>query len=498
MVLILAVGKTRRDDLPRNRPATVPDGSLPPFPQERRHPVSTTTIPITLAPTRRWWALGVVVAAQFMFVVDAFVVNVAIPTIRRDLGASAGEMEAVLALYQIGYAASVITGSRLGDIYGRRRVFLIGVLAFIVTSMWCGLASSGGELVAARVAQGAAAALMVPQVLATIHALFPDQGRARAFAIFGIALGLGGAVGFAAGGWLVSLDLGGVGWRSIFLVNLPVGLAVAVAAARLMPEGAGRPGTRLDLGGAALLFVALICLIGPVLAAHELGWPWFLWLAMADGGALLWVFLRLERQIERRGGLPLIDLALLGNRGFLRGLASAFSFHFGNVSFYLLMNFFMQNRLGFSPLQSGLAVVPLALAFTAAAHGAGRWVATAGMRVLLLGCAIQLLGIVALFEVATLLPQPGMVTLLLVLPVFGLGQGLVMAPLAGVVLSRIHATQAGSGAGMLNTTQQGAGAAGVAAVGAVYLLDGVPAALILLAASVLATAGLLAWMEGTR
>src|SRR3954466_10478973 len=169
--------------------------------------MSATTFPVQHAGTSRWWALGVVVAAQFMFVVDAFVVNVAIPTIRRDLGASAGEMEAVLALYQIAYAASVITGSRLGDIYGRRRVFLTGVLAFTATSVWCGLAGSGAELVAARVAQGMSAALMVPQVLATIHALFPDQGRGRAFAIFGIALGLGGAVGFAAGGWLVSLDL---------------------------------------------------------------------------------------------------------------------------------------------------------------------------------------------------------------------------------------------------------------------------------------------------
>jgi EmrB/QacA subfamily drug resistance transporter len=462
--------------------------------------MSVTTLPATFGPAaaRRWWALGVVVAAQFMFVVDAFVVNVAIPTIRHDLGASAGEMEAVLALYQIAYAASVITGSRLGDIYGRRRVFLAGILAFTVTSVWCGLAGSGAELVAARAAQGAAAALMVPQVLATIHALFPDEGRARAFAIFGIALGLGGAVGFAAGGWLVTLDLGGAGWRSIFLVNLPIGLVVAAAAARLMPESTRRAGTGLDMPGAALLFIALICLIGPVLAGHELGWPWWLWGVVAEGAVLLWVFLRLERWTERRGGLPLIDLDLLSNRRFLHGLAAAFSFHFGNVSFYLLMTFFMQNSIGLSPLQSGLAVVPLALAFTAAAHFAGRWATAMGIRVLLIGCAIQLMGVMVLFAVATVLPQPGMPTMLLVLPLFGAGQGLVMAPLAGVVLSRVHATRAGSGAGMLNTTQQGAGAAGVAAVGAVYLLGGVAAALILLAASVVATAVLLALMARAR
>ncbi|HVZ07568.1 MFS transporter [Rhodopila sp.] len=457
--------------------------------------MSTTILPAAWGPPaeRRWWALAVVVAAQFMFVVDAFVVNVAIPTIRRDLGASAGEMEAVLALYQVAYAACVITGSRLGDIHGRRRVFVAGVLAFTATSVWCGLAGSGTELVVARVAQGAAAALMVPQVLATIHALFPDAGRGRAFAVFGIALGLGGAVGFAAGGWLVTLDLGGLGWRAIFLVNLPVGLAVAAAAWRLMPVGETRPGMRLDIGGAALLFLALLCLIGPLLAGHELGWPWWLWLILADGAVLLWAFLRLERRVQRHGGLPLIDLALLGNRGFVRGLSTAFGFHFGNVSFYLLMTFFMQNGLGFSPARSGLAVVPLAVAFTWASHKAGGWVGTYGLRVLLIGCLIQLLGVAALLDLSMTTPPPGMAALVLVLPVFGFGQGLVMAPLAGFVLGRVQAGQAGSAAGMLNTTQQGANAVGIAVVGAVYALGGTPAALVLLGGSVLATGTLLTW-----
>jgi EmrB/QacA subfamily drug resistance transporter len=467
---------------------------------------STATAPVATERVvhRSWWALGVVVAAQFMFVVDAFVVNVAIPTIRRDLGATAGEMEAVLALYQVAYAASVITGSRLGDIYGRRRIFMIGVLAFTATSLWCGLASSGGELILSRAAQGVSAALMVPQVLATIHALFPDEGRHRAFAVFGIALGLGAAVGFAAGGWLVTLDLGGYGWRSIFLVNLPIGLCVAIAARFLMPRGERRPGTRLDLAGAAVLFVALVCLIGAVLAGHELRWVWWLWLIIAGGVVLLVFFLRLERWIERRGGLPLIDLVLLGNHGFLRGLAATSTFHFGNVSFYLLMTFFMQNSLGFTPLQSGLAVVPLALTFAIVSHRAGGWVARCGIGVLLAGCTIQLAGVAALVAVATTLSHPGLTTMLLVLPIFGVGQAMVMAPLAGVVLGRVHTAHAGSGAGMFNTTQQGAGAAGVAVIGAVYalggadLITGVIAALAVLALSIVATGGLLVWMARAR
>ncbi|MFL5281428.1 MAG: MFS transporter [Rhodopila sp.] len=447
---------------------------------------------------RRWWALAVVVSAQFMFVVDAFIVNVAIPTIRRSLGTGGGEMEAVIAIYQIAYASLVITGGRLGDIMGRRRVFIAGVLAFTTASVWCGLATSGIELVLGRLLQGATAALMVPQVLATIHALFPDDARARAFAVFGVTLGLGGAVGFALGGWLVTLDLFGLGWRSVFLVNLPVGLAVAAGALLLMPEGMRRPGTRLDLPGAVTLFFALIGLIGPFLAGRELGWPVWLWLTMAAGGALLPLFARWERRVERRGGLPLVSLGLLRDRRFRRGLAAVAAFQSGNVSFYLLMTLFMQNQLGFSPVQSGWAVVPLAVAFTIASQLAGGWVSRHGIRVLLLGCGIQLAGLVA---VAGLVPvQPDLPVVMAVLPVFGFGQGLVMAPLAGLVLTTVPRDQAGVGSGLLNTVHQGTGAFGVAAVGLTYAAGGpigwwgTLAALDLLGLSVIATAWLLVRM----
>lgn len=439
-----------------------------------------------------------------MFVVDAFIVNVSLPSLRRDLGASAGEMAAVIAVYQIAYAAMVITGGRLGDLFGRRRLFVTGVLAFTAMSLWCGLAGSGGELVLARLAQGATAALMVPQVLATIHVLFPDEGRSRAFAVFGVALGLGGAIGFALGGWLVTLDPAGLGWRSVFLVNLPVGVAIAAAALALMPAAAaGQPGMRLDLPGAAMLFLSLACLIGPLLAGHDLGWPWWLWAVMAAGGVLIVLFVRLERSIERRGGLPLIDLPLLGDRAFLRGLAAVSAFQFGNVSFYLLMTLFMQGQLRFSPMESGSAVAPLALAFTVASQLAGRWVVQGGgIRVLLLGCAVQLAGIAALGVLVGLSAQPGTVAFVSVLAVFGFGQGLVMAPLSGVVLATVRPGHAGSGAGMLNTVQQAAGAAGVSLIGTIYLLGGVGGgrsgtleALAVLGLSVAATGGLLAWIR---
>src|SRR4051794_31595705 len=193
--------------------------------------------------SRRWWVLLIVIAAQFMSGVDVFIVNVAIPTIAADLHASSAEVEAVIAIYLIGYATLMVTGGRLGDIYGTRKAFLAGVLGFTLTSLWCALARSGPELIVARLAQGATGALMVPQVLATIHVLFSDSARGRAFGIYGMVLGLSGASGFVLGGVLVTLDFAGLGWRAVFFVNVPIGLLIIVAAWLLMPQAPRRPGT---------------------------------------------------------------------------------------------------------------------------------------------------------------------------------------------------------------------------------------------------------------
>src|ERR1700738_1036945 len=306
---------------------------------------------------RRWWVLAIVVAAEFMFGVDAFIVNVAIPTIAIELRASSAQIEAVIAIYLIAYATLVVTGGRLGDIYGTKNVFITGVLGFTVTSLWCGLAQSGPELILARLAQGATAALMVPQVLATIHLLFADASRGRAFAIYGIVLGLAGAAGFLLGGVLVTLDLAGLGWRAVFFVNVPFGLIIMAAAWKIMPSVPRRPGTRLDIPGAIVLFTGLLCLIGPLLLGHDVQWAAWLWLVMAAGVGPIAAFLALERAVARRGGMPLIDLALLSDAAFMRGLCAAFCFFFANLSFYLVMTLFMQRPLHIPPLHAGLVFV---------------------------------------------------------------------------------------------------------------------------------------------
>jgi len=453
--------------------------------------------------SRRWWVLAIVVAAQFMFGVDAFVVNVAIPTIAAELHASKAEIESVIAIYLIAYATLIVTGGRLGDIYGTKGVFLCGVLGFTLTSLWCGLAQSGGELIVARLAQGATAALMVPQVLATLHLLFADHARSRAFGIYGIVLGLAGAAGFALGGILVTLDLAGVGWRAVFFVNVPFGLLIVAAAIRIMPSVPRRAGTRLDISGAIVLFLGLLCLIGPLLFGRDLDWSPLVWLIMAAGVAIVTVFPRLERAVENRGGMPLIDLALLSDNAFMRGLGAAFFFFLANLSFYLVMTMYMQTALQIPPIKAGLVFVPLALTFVGASRYSGVRAKHRGTLVLIEGCAIQIAGLAVLALTIALVPRPTALMLASILMIFGYGQGLVMAPLSGVVLSSVKPASAGSGSGMYGTTAQIANAAGVAAIGAVFFAVETTrsaslalfVSIALFTLSILTCAAMLSWMR---
>ena len=453
--------------------------------------------------SRRWWVLATVVAAQFMFGVDAFIVNVAIPTIAAELHASAAQIEAVIAIYLIAYATLVVTGGRLGDIYGARNVFISGVAGFTVTSLWCGLAQSGPELIAARLAQGATAALMVPQVLATIHLLFADASRARAFGIYGIVLGLAGAAGFLLGGILVTLDLAGLGWRAVFFVNVPFGAVIIAAAWKIMPSFQRRAGTRLDIPGAIVLFTGLLCLIGPLLFGHDLHWSPLTWLAMAAGVGIVAAFLRLERSVARRGGMPLIDLALLSDTAFMRGLAAVFFFFFANLSFYLVMTMYMQKGLQIPPLQAGLVFLPLALTFVIASRHSGMRAKHRGTLVLIEGCAVQIAGLAALVMAIEWIDTPSAMVLALMLTIFGYGQGLVMAPLSSAVLSTVKPVSAGAASGIYGTTAQIANAAGVAAIGAVYFAiesnqsarPALLAACALFALSIAACAAFLTWMR---
>lgn len=417
---------------------------------------------------RRWWVLAIVVAAQFMFVVDAFVVNVAIPSIRAELHATIAETQGAIVIYQIAFAALIITGGRLGDINGAKPVFLLGLMGFTLASLWCGLASSGGELVVSRALQGAAAALMIPQVLATIHRLFQDEERGRAFGTYGFTLGFGAATGLAAGGWLLALDLGGFGWRTIFFVNVPIGLVLLAAAGGLMPATAGKPGARLDIIGAGVLLVALLCVLGSLVVGSSLGWSLWLFIAMASGVLLLGSMWPIEHRIEQcPNRLPLVHLDLLRDRPFVTGLVAVFFFTFANLSFYLVMMLYLQVGLRLPALEAGNVVLPLAVAFALTSRIAGPRAQRLGNNALIQGCGVQLVGLLAIglaAGVSGITPK----TLAILLILFGIGQAMVMAPLYGLVLRKVPAAHAGSGGGVVSTVQQIGNASGVTVVGGLY------------------------------
>lgn len=418
---------------------------------------------------RRWLALIVVLAAPLMAIFGQFVVNVAIATMQRDLRASFGQIQLVIAAYALAYAVLLVTGGRLGDLFGRKRLFLVGLGGFTLASALCGLAAGPAPLIAARVAQGAAAALMSPQVLAIIRVTFPPREQSAAFAVYGATLGLAGILGQLGGGLLIRANIFGLGWRPIFLINLPVGLAAFVAAALLLRESRAPAVRRLDLGGVAILTAGLFLLVGPLVVGRDTGWPPWSRLCLLAAAPALAGFVGFERRLAARGGAPLVDLALFRDRAFSLGLVVTLLLMMSNAGYFLILALYLQIGLGFSPLTAGLTFTPDAVGFFLAATLSARLAPKLGSRLLTLGVALRVVGLAlailaardagAGLRVADLLPG---------LFLQGFGSGCVSAPLVGFILQGIRGGNAGAAAGVLTTVQQVAGALGVAVIGLLF------------------------------
>ncbi len=421
------------------------------------------------ADDRRWQLLPVVLAAMFMAQFDLFVVNVAAPSLEVDLHAGSSALELIVGGYSFVYATGLITGGRCGDILGFRRMFVGGVLAFTGASLLCGLARTPAQLVGARLVQGLTAAAMVPQVLAIITSVFPVPERPRALSWFGVTMGIGAVAGQVLGGALLSANVLGLGWRIIFLGNVPIGLGTALLALRLLPrrEGATRP--RLDPVGALGVSASLALALVPLVLGRQQGWPAWTWLSLLASVPLMVVTLVYESSLGSRGGQPLLDVTLFGDRAFSAGLVvnvGAFaSFH----GFLFTLTLVLQHGLGLSPMQAGLTFAPLGLAFALASIGAKRFVATSGAAVITAGTALAATGLMLVIGV---LSTSGNATTAnrLVLPmiVVGLGNGLAVPALVGSVLAGVRAKAAGASAGVLTTSQQFASAAGIAGLGSVF------------------------------
>ncbi len=418
---------------------------------------------------RRWLMLPVVLMAMFMAGFDIWAVNVAAPSLQRDLHVSDAALQLVVGGYAFMYASGMVTGGRLGDLFGYRRMFMIGVVSFAAASLLCGLAQSPTELVAARLAQGLTGAVMVPQVLALITATFPVRERSRALAWFGVTMGLGFVSGQVLGGGLIQADIAGLGWRAIFLVNVPVGLTALAAAALVVPPAWGQRRPRLDPLGALGVSAGLALALVPLTLGRDEGWPAWTWASLAAALPVLALTVAGERRLGRRGGEPLLDLPLFRDRAFSAGLLVNFGLVFFFGSFMFVLTLLLQAGLGQSPLQAGVEALPLAAAFTTMSILSPRVQARLGPRAVTLGALITTIGTIGL--VYTGARYHGQLTgwdLAPATALIGLGQGISMPLLIGTVLAHVPPGRAGAAAGILTTTQQFGAASGIAVIGAVF------------------------------
>ncbi|MFC5910071.1 MFS transporter [Streptacidiphilus monticola] len=419
---------------------------------------------------KRWLALAVVMTASFMDLVDATIVNIAIPSLQRDLHAGFSSIQWITAGYALAFAIGLITGGRLGDIHGRKRVFLLGAAGFTLASALCGFAVNPEMLVATRLLQGGAAALMVPQVLAIIHATFDAEERGKVFGLFGAMIGLGAVTGPLLGALLTQWNLFGLEWRPIFLINLPVGLAAVVLGRAWITESKAPQALRLDLLGVALASIGLFLVLFPLVQGKENGWPLWGWGMVAAGTAVLAGFLRWERVKTARDGSPLVELSLFRVRSFAAGIAVQLTFGVITGIFFLTWTLYLQFGLGWTPLHAGLTGLPFSVACSAAAGMSVQFlVPRFGRRTLQAGAVVMALGAV-LYLAEALRYGTGIHSWQMIAPlaVLGAGMGLVFAPLTDAVLSGVPTRHAGSASGLINTTMQLGNAFGLALVSVVF------------------------------
>jgi EmrB/QacA subfamily drug resistance transporter len=423
----------------------------------------------TASEISRWLPLPVVLAGTFMVVLDYFIVNVALPSIQSQLNASDGALEWVVAGFACTSAVFVITAARLGDRFGRRRMFSLGLALFTLTSAGCGAAATPLELVIARLLQGGAAALVMPNVLSIIGVLYAGPDRLRALSVYGTVMGLAAVGGQLIGGALIAADPAGLGWRSCFLINVPVGVAALLLAPRVIPESRQPDSPRLDKRGTVLATAALTAVVLPLLEGRQLGWPAWTWLSLAAAPVLLVGFVVHQRRLARSGGSPLLDMALFRERSFSAGLATQLCFWAGQGSFFVVLALYLQSGRGLKPLTAGLVFTILAGAYVAASMRApalaaryGRVAIGVGALVLAAGHGLLLAAVADVGVGGSIGPLvPG---LLLV----GTGMGLVLAPLASIVLASLAPERAGAASGAMATVQNVGNALGVAVTGVIF------------------------------
>lgn len=425
---------------------------------------------MTAATGRRWLGLFAILAATIMNLLDATIVNVAAPAITTDLGASYADLQWIAAGYTLALAVGLLTGGRLGDMYGRRTMLLLGVVGFVLASLACSLATDPPTLIAARVVQGLFAAVMIPQSFGLIRDIFPPDQMGKAFALFGPVIGLSTIAGPVVAGALVDVDLFGTGWRMVFAINVPLGAFALIAGFKALPaRSAVRSRIRLDVPGALLAATGMLMLVYPLVQGRELGWPaWTVVVGVASIGVLgLFVLHQLRR--TRTGATPLVELTVFARRSYAAGVAFVIVFFGAVVGFSLAVGLFLQLGLGYSPVRASLTMAAWAVgAFLGSGFGA-TMMHKLGRRILHIGLAIMAIGLSGLYVVfAQAEGGVGGWRLALPLVAFGLGMGMIFVPLFDIIMGEVREHEVGSASSMLESLQQLGSSLGVAVLGTVF------------------------------
>jgi len=419
---------------------------------------------------RRWAALAVLLVGAFLAPLDFFIVNVALPSIRTGLDATSADVQLVISGYAIVYAALLITGGRLGDIFGRKTIFLVGLAAFAFASALCGMAWSPVSLILGRLLQAVAAAIMAPQALASVHALFPARERGLALSIYGVTLGLSSIAGQLLGGVLVGANLGGFGWRLIFLINLPIALAAFVVALPLLRQTRGAKRPRLDIVGVVLSAATLTALVLPLIEGRERGWPLWSILMLLCTPLLAETFRRYEIGLAGRGGEPLVAMDTFRTPGLLRGLG-AIGTLYALAAFFLTFSIYLQAGLGRTPFEAGVAILPFSVGFLAGSTWSPAIGRSLGIYAPSAGYAMSVIGSTALAAIVFWTPAgvaPAFPAFASALLLMGLGCGAAIPTMARVVVERVEPARAGLVGGMVNSTLQTSAAISVAVLGGLF------------------------------
>ncbi|MEA2449026.1 MAG: hypothetical protein QOG63_958 [Thermoleophilaceae bacterium] len=426
----------------------------------------------TVAQRAVWLGFVVVVAASVMDLLDSTIAQTAAPAIRADLSGTYTDIEWISAGYTLAMSVGLLVGGRLGDIFGRRQVLLAGMGGFVAASVLCALAPTAGVLIACRALQGAVGAIMIPQGFGLIRELFGDEGQQKAFAVFGPVMGLSAVAGPVIGGALVDLDLWGMGWRSIFLVNVPLGIAAIALGLRHLPRVApASRGERIDLPSAAMATVGGFALVYPIVQGRELGWPVWAFALLVAGVAVLGFFGRRQARLargSRAGRSPLVDPSVLERRAYVSGLVLVLCFIGAMGGMILVFNVMLQAGLGFTPLACGVATIGIPVAAIFGSITSSITLGRLGRTTIHIGTATMAIGL--LIADLVLRSRGGDLSawdLAAPLAVAGFGMGMVFVPMFDVILAGVEPRQLGSASGLLETIQQLGMSLGIAVVGTV-------------------------------